>query len=64
MAMIFLGGSREIYELPSPAIERIGAIIAAEHQPPTMEFVCLDQRLAVAAGREGFRIVHASPSSR
>ncbi|MGE3366298.1 MAG: hypothetical protein AB7I34_22975 [Rhizobiaceae bacterium] len=31
MAMIFLGGSRDIFELPPPAIERIGAIIAAEH---------------------------------
>jgi hypothetical protein len=31
MAMIFLGGSRDIYELPAPAIERIGLIVAAEH---------------------------------
>lgn len=31
MAMIFRGGSREIFELPVPAIERIGAIVAAEH---------------------------------
>ncbi len=31
MAMIFLGGSRDIYELPAPVIERIGAIVAAEH---------------------------------
>ncbi|MBN9244852.1 MAG: hypothetical protein J0I98_18875 [Mesorhizobium sp.] len=31
MAMIFLGGSRDILELPVPAIERIGAIVAAEH---------------------------------
>lgn len=31
MAMIFLGGSRDIFELPDPAIERIGAIVAAEH---------------------------------
>lgn len=31
MAMIFLGGSRDMFELPSPAIERIGAIVAAEH---------------------------------
>lgn len=31
MAMIFLGGSRDIFELPVPAIERIGAIVAAEH---------------------------------
>lgn len=31
MAMIFLGGSRDIYELPAPAIERISSIVAAEH---------------------------------
>jgi hypothetical protein len=31
MAMIFLGGSRDVFELPVPAIERIGAIVAAEH---------------------------------
>jgi len=31
MAMIFLGCSRDIFELPVPAIERIGAIVAAEH---------------------------------
>lgn len=31
MAMIFLGGSRDIFELPIPAIERIGAIVAAEN---------------------------------
>ena len=31
MTMIFLGGSRDIFELPVHAIERIGAIVAAEH---------------------------------
>ncbi|MBP0440438.1 hypothetical protein [Tianweitania sediminis] len=31
MAMIFLGGSRDIIELPPPAVERIGAIVAQEH---------------------------------
>ncbi|WP_027170237.1 hypothetical protein [Mesorhizobium sp. WSM3224] len=31
MSMIFIGGSREIFELPEPAIARIGAIVAAEH---------------------------------
>lgn len=31
MTMMFLGGSREIFELPAPAIERIGVIVAAEH---------------------------------
>jgi len=31
MSMIFIGGSREIFELPDPAITRIGEIVAAEH---------------------------------
>ncbi|MEQ1945347.1 hypothetical protein ABMA32_23280 [Mesorhizobium sp. VNQ89] len=31
MAMIFIGGSRDIFELPEPAVARIGAIVAAEH---------------------------------
>lgn len=31
MAMIFIGGSRDIFELPEPAVARVGAIVAAEH---------------------------------
>ncbi|WP_011578623.1 MULTISPECIES: hypothetical protein [Chelativorans] len=31
MAMIFIGGSRDIVALPDPAIERIASIVAAEH---------------------------------
>ncbi|SMH26539.1 hypothetical protein [Mesorhizobium australicum] len=31
MAMIFFGGSRDVFELPPPAIERIGTIVAQEH---------------------------------
>lgn len=31
MATIFLGGSRDIFELPTPAIERISSIVAQEH---------------------------------
>lgn len=31
MAMIFLGGSRDIAVLPDPAIERISSIVAQEH---------------------------------
>lgn len=31
MAMIFIGGSRDITVLPDPAIDRIGSIVAAEH---------------------------------
>jgi hypothetical protein len=32
------------------------AIIAAEHEPATLEFVTLDDRLSDAASREGFRL--------
>lgn len=31
MAMIFLGGTRDIFELPTPAIERISSIVSQEH---------------------------------
>ena len=31
MTMIFVGGSRDIVELPDPVIERIGAIVTNEH---------------------------------
>ena len=31
MAMIFIGGSRDIAVLPDPAIERISSIVAQEH---------------------------------
>ena len=33
------------------------AIIASEHEPATLEFVTLDDRLSNAASREGFRMV-------
>ena len=33
------------------------AIVAAEGRPASLEFVCLDDRLRVAAGREGFAVV-------
>lgn len=31
MAMIFIGGSRDVVALPEPAIERIGSIVSNEH---------------------------------
>lgn len=31
MTMIFVGGSRDIVELPDPVIERVGAIVTNEH---------------------------------
>lgn len=36
------------------ALQLAAAFLAAERRPPTLEFVCLDQRLALAAQREGF----------
>ena len=41
------------------ALQLAAAIVASENRPSTMELVCLDQRLAGAARREGFRIVPA-----
>jgi predicted nucleic acid-binding protein len=33
------------------------AFLAAERRPASLEFVCLDERLHEAAGREGFRVI-------
>jgi hypothetical protein len=33
------------------------AIVAAEDQPATLGFVCLDERLKTAAQREGFAVM-------
>src|SRR5580658_826147 len=41
------------------SLQLAAALIAADHDPTTLEFVCLDARLSVAARREGFRIVEA-----
>jgi predicted nucleic acid-binding protein len=39
------------------SLQLAAAIVAAEHEPPTLEFVSLDERLNDAASREGFRTV-------
>ena len=39
----------------SGALQLAAAIVAAEHDPPSMEFLSLDDRLNDAARREGFR---------
>jgi hypothetical protein len=39
------------------SLQFAAAFVAAERRPPSLEFVCLDQRLATASEREGFRIV-------
>jgi predicted nucleic acid-binding protein len=42
------------------ALQLAAAFLAAEHRPSTLDFVCLDERLSTAAGREGFRVVRFS----
>jgi hypothetical protein len=32
-------------------------LIAADHAPASLEFVCFDERLASAAAREGFAVI-------
>ena len=41
------------------SLQLAAALIAADHDPATLEVVCLDTRLAAAARREGFRLVEA-----
>jgi len=38
------------------SLQLAAAIIAADHDPTTLELVCLDARLATAARREGFSV--------
>lgn len=39
------------------SLQLAAALIAADHDPSTLEIVCLDARLATAARREGFRLL-------
>ncbi len=41
------------------ALQVAAAIVASEGRPETLELVTLDERLAGAAAREGFRVVTA-----
>jgi predicted nucleic acid-binding protein len=38
------------------ALQLAAAFLASEGRPSTLEFVCLDERLAIAAQREGFPV--------
>ncbi len=38
------------------SLQLAAAVIAAEHEPATLEIVSLDERLNEAASREGFRV--------
>ena len=39
------------------AVQLAAALVAADHDARTLEFVCLDERLAAAARREGFAVI-------
>ena len=41
------------------SLQLAAALIAANHDPVTLEIVCLDARLATAARREGFKVLEA-----
>ncbi len=67
MAMIFLGGSRDIFELPVPVIERIGAIVAAEHGVLIGDAQGADaemQGLLAGYNYEHVGVFHAGPEPR
>ncbi|MBN9245813.1 MAG: hypothetical protein J0I98_23870 [Mesorhizobium sp.] len=67
MAMIFLGGSRDIFELPVPVIERIGAIVAAEHGVLIGDAPGADaeiQSLLAGYNYEHVGVFHAGPEPR
>jgi len=40
------------------AIQLASAILAAQHQPVSLSFVTVDDRLELAARREGFAVIH------
>ena len=39
------------------SLQLAAALIAADHEPANLDFVCLDARLTTAAQREGFKVV-------
>jgi hypothetical protein len=67
MAMIFIGGSRDIVALPDPAIERIGSIVAAEHGVLIGDAPGADaevQSLLAGYGYEHVGVFHAGKEPR
>lgn len=41
------------------SLQLAAALIAADHDPASLELVCLDARLTIAARREGFTVLEA-----
>ena len=46
------------------ALQLAAALVAADGEPRSLDFVCLDTRLSMAAQDEGFRITPGNPVSR
>lgn len=46
------------------ALQLAAAVIAAEHEPGSLEILTLDDRLREAAEREGFRVIRPSEGGR
>jgi uncharacterized protein len=46
------------------SLQLAAALVAAEHDPASLEFVCLDDRLLEAAEREGFATVNPGEQVR
>ncbi len=44
------------------ALQLAAAVIASEHEPASLDFVTLDDRLATAASREGFPVIRPGAS--
>lgn len=42
------------------SLQLAAAIVAADHDPATLDLVCLDARLIVAARREGFKVLQGN----
>jgi predicted nucleic acid-binding protein len=42
------------------SLQLAAAVLASEGRPSTLEFVCLDERLVIAAQREGFSVLDRS----
>ncbi len=40
------------------SLQLAAALIASENKPSTLDFACLDNRLAAAAQKEGFNVIH------
>jgi len=41
------------------SLQLAAALVAADHDPTTLDVICLDARLATAARREGFKVIEA-----